>query len=274
MFQRIIFISLIILTLFVNPVFAEFKSQIGEVKDSRTTGQFFANLEIQIKLIGDDFDSIVGYRPVIDTAVDDTGKDLKEKKKKDNSFKELHEYQRQNPEIKLTFRNPSRKAEYVKTLAGKIEFFMPSKDPTATVKIKDIGKQFGKEIKSEALKKAGIAFSVLDKASYEKKKQEKEAKAKANPMAKALSGMFGGFGSVGENDLAFEIKDPNEKIVKYVLSDSAGSEIKAMSWMSSGETRVHNYTQKVPDNAVLEIHLATAKSVVAMPIKFTDIILP
>src|SRR6202008_13065 len=48
----------------------------GEIKDSRTTGSFFAGMEVELKLVGDVLVDAKGMRLNVDTAVDDTGRNL------------------------------------------------------------------------------------------------------------------------------------------------------------------------------------------------------
>lgn len=47
-----------------------------EVKDSRSTGQFFNELEIKLALTGDDVAGARGIRTLVTRAVDDTGRNL------------------------------------------------------------------------------------------------------------------------------------------------------------------------------------------------------
>ena len=77
----------------------------------------------------------------------------------------------------LKFKNPSRKAETIQELVGKLEFFLPDQDPASKIVVKNILSNSGKAVQSAALKAAGIEFSVLDKKAYDvHKKKEEEMK--------------------------------------------------------------------------------------------------
>ena len=82
--------------------------QIGDVSDQRTTGQFFSDLNVEVKLLGDDASDIKSVRVDIDKAQDDTGKDLIDPQKLERGYQELGQYS--GGKIKLVLKNPARKA--------------------------------------------------------------------------------------------------------------------------------------------------------------------
>jgi|GEM_PF-2892520 len=73
---QILALSLISTIAIVTSAGAQVQTQLGDVKDSRTTGQFFGGLTVNIKLLGDSVADAESIRTVINTAVDDTGRDL------------------------------------------------------------------------------------------------------------------------------------------------------------------------------------------------------
>ena len=70
---------------------ADVRVQVGDVKDSRTTGKFFANLEIELKLMGDDLDGAKGLRCTVTKAVDDTGRNLLKEEREKSSFSDIND---------------------------------------------------------------------------------------------------------------------------------------------------------------------------------------
>ena len=49
---------------------ADIRISVGEVKDSRTTGQFFSELELKLKLTGDDVPAIRGVKEAKGSTLD------------------------------------------------------------------------------------------------------------------------------------------------------------------------------------------------------------
>jgi len=150
-------LSLISTIAIVASADAQVQTQLGDVKDSRTTGQFFGGLEVKIKLLGDSVADAESIRTVINTAVDDTGRDLVDHEKEQNKFVTRDGQSRQIWELNLNLKNPMRKATTIKELTGEADLFVPKNDPDSIVKVDDFQKQGGQPIASPALSAAGIA---------------------------------------------------------------------------------------------------------------------
>lgn len=256
------------------------KVSVTEVSDRRSTGKFFNNLELKLNLTGDDVADIKGMRTVVDSAVDDSGRNLMGEREKSADFEDVQEGSQ--PEITIKLKNPARKATTLKKLAGKIQLFMPAKDPAATVLINDFTKMGGKPLSHPALAKAGVSATVLTKKEYDaiRKEAEKKAKEEAGKegldqaMMKALEGLFSAFFQVGENDLIFEISDPSANIIRMDAVDEKGEVIRRNGSMKSGGLLVLNYGEPMPANARLRIFLKTARSVVNVPLNLVNVPLP
>ncbi len=281
--MRIRMMLLFALFVAAAPAYAyDVKVTVAEVKDTRSTGDFFNNLEIKLKLLGDDAPAVRGIRTTITSAVDDTGRNLLLEDENKGRFEAVGDGGKGRAEVELKFRNPARKASVVKKIAGELELFMPDKDPAATVIIKGFMKSPGKPIDNAALKKAGITVTVLTKKEYEVLKQEKERKAKADvrkqgltdAMLSAFEGLLSGFFQVGDNDLLFKISDPSGNLVDMDVVDARGGKIKSRGIMTSGDLRVLNYGEPVPADAGLKMLLKTEKSVVLIPLRLVDVALP
>lgn len=255
---------------------------VGDITDSRTTGNFFARLEVELKLTGDEMADVKGIRTRITKATDDTGRDIINPEKASTDFEPYGENSFGGGGMKLEFKNPARKAAAIQTVAGEIDLYIPKNDPAASVKIDNFLTQAGKPITNPGLKAAKIDLVVMDKAAYEadqkKKAEEAKAKAKAEGMPADMlanfENMFGGFGGFDENSLAFKISDPEQRIVSMEVFDAAGQKIDNNGSMTSSDTKTLYYSQKVPANASLVINVATAKAITKVPLQLANVALP
>lgn len=280
--MHVLILLLFGLIIATSPSYAlDITPSVTDVTDQRSTGQFFNNLEIKLRLVGDDASSVRGIRTSITSAVDSTGRNLLQEKEqeKDSRFETVSEGQ---AEVKLKLKNPARKATTVKEITGELLLFMPDKDPTATVRIKDFIKTAGKPLKNAALEKAGVSVTVLTKKEYETLKKEEEKKAKDaaqkqgldQAMIKAFEGLFSAFFQAGENDLIFKIGDPSGNLIELDVIDAKGGRIRTHGSMKSPDLVVLNYSETVPADSQLRIFLKTQKSVVSLPLRLVDVALP
>jgi hypothetical protein len=258
--------------IFALPAFAEVNVALGDISDKRTTGQFFAGLEINLKLSGPELAEAKGIRTTVKDATDDTGKALKKTENRfgGDGFEELQkafgmgfnrgEKKADEFQVKLDFENPTRAAKTIKTLNGTIELLVPAKDPAAVI-IAGVAKDGGKPLENATLKAAGVEFTLRQPGKEEKKD----------------SG-FGFGGSLGANDLGYVIKDPKGKVASVEFFDAAGKKLESNGRMSSGfndsKTVTVSFNAKPPADAVAKIYVVTEKSVVTVPIALKDIALP
>ncbi len=253
---------------------------VSEVTDNRTTGQFFSGLKLKVQLVGDEMNDVKGIRYMLKTAIDDTGRNLIDPEKQTAEFKPYNQQSWHQKYLELELKNPSRKAATIKEIAGEIVLYMPSKDPNSKVEFANALSLSGKPLKHNGLRAAEVKMTIYDKAAYDKKKADEKAKQEAaakgtqGGMRQAFQNMFGGFMSMGENDIAFEIDDPKGRIVNYMFVDSAGNEVKRMSWITSGDIRTTSFQSPVPVDAKFVVELATPKSVLSIPLAFSNVALP
>lgn len=255
---------------------------VTEVKDSRTTGQFFNDLQIKLKLIGDDVVGAKGIRTVITNAVDDTGRNLlkdESAESKSPKFQSLQD-SGSGPEVELKLKNPARRSSVVKELSGEVQLFMPLRDPSATVLLTNFRK-LAKPVTDPALAKAGIQLTVLSKKEYETLAKQKEQQAAqeaekqmGQAMLQAFRGMLGAFFQVGENDVILQITDPEEKLINAEVVNANGAVIQTASTTNADDIRVMGFEQPLPADARLRIFLRTQKSIKVVPLKLIDIALP
>lgn len=257
--------------LLTHAAFAAVTATVGEISDKRTTGKFFAGLEIELKLSGPELANAKGIRTVVTAATDDAGNPLKKKENQfvADGFEELQkafgggfggEKKADEFQVKLEFANPARATKAIKAITGSIELLLPQQDP-ASVITATVSKEAGKPLDNAALKAAGIEIKLL----------------KPEPGAKKPAG-FSFSASLGENDLGYEIKDPKKKVAGVEFFAADGKKLESQSRMSSGfndtKTVSISFKTKPPADSVAKIYIVTEKSVLTVPLNLKDIALP
>jgi len=260
----------------------------GTIEDRRTTGRFFAGLEIELKLTGDDVADAKSARILVKKAVDETGRDLLSEKKSDEDFKSLG-----SSELKLSLKNPARNASAIKEIAGEVQLFVPTRDPASVVTIDHVTSRMDKAVDSPALKAQKIAVRVVSPKAHRaaakkreaeldkemaKHKEEMKKEAGDDKSAEALMALVKGFSGmmneVGDNDLILEIEDDEKKILDVSVVGPKGDKIDTNGSMSSGGLRILQFGQKLPADAKLKLLLQTRASIVSSPFSLANVPLP
>ena len=280
--------------------FAQVKVAAGTIEDSRRNDGFFNRLKVELKLSGASLSGARGVRVAVTKAADETGKDLLNDKPADKDFKELDATESE-AKLEIELKNPERRAMTVQEISGTVELFSPAKDPRSTIEIANFQRNIGKPITSPSLKAAGIEitvwtkemFDARKKAEEEKLNKELEQKAKQaektgktedvlGALTEGLTAIFGGlmssFASMGENDLAFHIKDAQSKLVSISIEDAQGKPIEREGRMSMGgsddKTVIYNFKDKPAANSRIRIFVLTSASIVRSSFKLTGVPLP
>jgi hypothetical protein len=264
---------------------ADVNVSVSEVKDSRTTGQFFAGLEMKFKIMGDGLLDARGVKLAVAKATDDTGRDLiKKDESGSRDFTKPDENRTGLVEIEAKLKNPSRKASVVKEVSGEVTIFSPGRDPNAVASIPNFMTVAGRKIENNALKAGKVELGIMTKKEFDgfKEQQKKEVKAKegemikelGEAMAKALGALFGSMMEVTENSVILNIADPDSKVVDVEFTDAAGGQLRSGSSMRTGDIRVFEFEKPMPRDAKLTVYLATPKALWKAPFKLQDIALP
>jgi hypothetical protein len=260
----------------------------GTIEDRRTTGRFFAGLEIELKLTGDDVADAKSARIVLKKAVDETGRDLLPEQKPDEDFKSVG-----SSELKLALKNPARSAAAVKEISGEVQLFVPTRDPAATIMVDRVVSRMDKAVDSPVLKTQRIAIRVVSPKAHRaaakkreaeldkemaKHKEEMKKEAGDDKTAEALMALVKGFSGmmneVGDNDLILEIEDEQKKILDVSVVGPKGDAIDTRGSMSSGGLRILQFGEKLPADAKLKLLLQTRKSIVSSPFTLANVPLP
>lgn len=229
---------------------AEVKLTIGDIIDHRTAGKLFDSVEVQLKIVGPELAECKGVRVAID-AVDDSGKLLKLEETVFNrrEFRPPnHPFNHDDPneyEVRVEFDNPPRFAKAIKSISGTIEILLPTKDPASIITAK-LAKDAGRPLVHEALKTAGIRLTLL-----------------------ASKG----------SEFRYTLFDPNSKLAAVEFYSSKGKLVKAESRMTSEDETGRKSIRLALDNpiapgVVAKFYLHTEKSVLSIPVAFSDLPLP
>src|SRR5439155_10499043 len=145
---------------------------VDEVDDKRTTGTFFAECDVKLKVMGDDVASALGIRAVrVVAAADDTGRDLKSDKEQGDMFFEANRDKKAVLQTTVKLANPARNAKTIRTLRGEVELFHPTAENGGIVTARDFLAKPGVPIAAPGLKAAKISLMYVTKDVLEAKKQ-------------------------------------------------------------------------------------------------------
>jgi hypothetical protein len=274
---------------------------VGEIKDSRTTGTFFAGMEVELKIVGDVLVDAKGMRLSVDTAVDDTGRNLIGEKTASPEFKEVDLSGKTAATAKVELKNPVRQATAIQELSGSVELLIPQRDVNSVATITNLNKNLGVPISAPALKAAGIELVIWNKNQFEARKKAEEEKLKkelaakrkkdgegasegdigeslADGLQKMFGSLFSGFTRMEENSLAFQITDPQSRLVNIEFEDERGKPISNNGRMTMGggkeKTTIYEFSEKLPETARIRIHILTSKATIKVPFKLTNVPLP
>ncbi len=275
-------ISVLSLTLTLSLPAQDVQTRLGDVKDSRTTGQFFAGLEVELKLSGDGLADAKSMRVAVQTATDDTGRNLIDPEKMSDRFESIDSAGSRNL-LTLKLKNPARKAVTVKEITGTLELLVPKLDPESTVAIEDFQQKTGAPFDVPALQRTKVSVIAWNKAQYEAARAAKKAADAKKPqgLGEALGSAFGemfGFGHLEENGIAIQVDDPDAKFVELEFQDAGGKKLESNGRSSTKSNKVttmfYDFSHQLPENAKLVIYLSTPKALVKVPVELKDVPLP
>ena len=266
----------------------------GEVVDDRfSEGMLTGHLHVELGIEGEGRDGIKAARFLVKESKDDTGSSLVGKDRKEARFEKVDQQMR----VRVDLGTPPRKAKTFQ-LSGKLELFVPAKDPKSVVKVPGALRTKDKPLKSSGLKSAKVGVTVLSKSAYDEQKKKQKlddakiaeirAEGKKHGMSdketdalielgKALQEM----GDTSLTDAAVILTGKladMEKIVDVGLQKSDGTsiDIGESSSSSDGKTKtmVLKPRETPPADAVLVFTLLTEKAKISIPVDLTDVPLP
>lgn len=254
---------------------------VGDVTDRRRNDGHFAELEIELKLEGSGIAGARAARASVNKAVDSTGRDLLKEDKKTTDF--AQGMGDDPPRVKLSLKNPARKAVAVKEVSGTLEVFLPGRDPAALVRVDKFFSSADKPISAPGLKAAQAEVMVVSRKTYEaekvkaeeRRKKESESAGLAGAMAEGFRALFEGFfGEVGENDVLLKVTDKGNRIFGAEIFDASGKKVDGRGSMKTSGFWILNFGEKLPADASLRIYVLTPKALVSAPFSLKDVALP
>jgi hypothetical protein len=261
---------------------------VARVNDRRTSGQFFAELNVSLELPKIQAAEVHASRVLVSSAVDDTGRDLVDREKQeptlDPSAGSMMATNTPSPAtVSLSLKNPDRKALKVKEVRGEIELYMPGRDPNSVAEIAKFASQTGKPLAHKALEANGVEIVLLTPAQVEaEKKRRAEAKKKeyaemgfdAETLENMLKSFLETLLQVEESQLVARIKDPNGRIQSISYIDGAG-ELKNVSRMEEdGVTVLSTWGGAPAADWKMRVSMKTPKNVARYSFALSDVPLP
>ncbi len=236
------------LSAFCRPLSAQPDVRIsaGDVTDSRYSGGHQrGSLALKVKVRGDGMEGVKALRFHLSDARDDLGNALLPEEEKPPEFRDVRGEAAQE---QLSFRNPAREASVFR-VTGRLELFIPSRDPNAVVKVSRALATPGRPLASPGLKAAGVRVIVLPR-----------------------TGMPGN--TVSLKGRTADIRRIHT--IRILRSDGREIPVGSRGWLSDGEETLMTLeaAEAVPKNAALVFTLLTEKARAEVPFDLKEIPLP
>lgn len=218
----------------------------GDVTDARFRGGHrTGGLSLKVKVRGDGMDGVQAVRFILADARDDLGNPLLEEKK---SAPEFRDVRGDMAEERLSLRNPPRAASSF-SVSGRVELFLPGRDPNAVVKVAGALAGPNKPLSSPGLKAENLKVTVL-------------LRARGSENAVRVWGSTADFDRI--------------RSIRILRSDGKEIHVGSRSSLSNGEETVMTLeaTEPVPRNASLVFTILTEKARAAVPFELKEVLLP
>lgn len=247
---------------------------VQEISDKRTTGQFFAGLEVKLALVGAGIPEARGVRRVkIERAVDDTGRNLiKEERFAKTPFDSVDASpSRDTLRVELELANPSRQAKTIQELTGYVELHTPHLDPKSVLTFGPVSGLYGKKLPLPASLNGKLSITPINKAIFDENRKA-NASGGDGELVQAFKQLF----SVGmdADTLGFLMQGDVQQVAAVEILDAQGKVLKQQSRSSSGGFVGLSFPGGVGAGAQIRVYLATPKSVTRLPIQMKAVALP
>src|SRR5512140_629905 len=143
--------------------------EVDEVVDNRLpAGAMTGTLDIHVKLAGTSLDKVTAARVIVKDARDNNGKVLEAPKPPDFTDRNVNA-----GILEISLPSPQRSAKSV-SVKGTVELFVPSRDPSATIKVDNALAKLDAPLSSKALKTAKLSLTPLSPQRYAEEKQKQK----------------------------------------------------------------------------------------------------
>lgn len=248
---------------------------VTEISDKRTTGKFFAGLDLKLSVVGAGIADSKGLRRVkIEKANDDTGRSLlrEEKFSKTPFDGEVVSPKGDAVDFELSLANPSRQAKTLQEVTGYVELHTPQKDAKSVLSFGPLSSLYGKKLPLPSPLASKLGIIPLNKTLYEDMRKANASSNDGGDLVKALKQMFSG--SMDAEALGFIVQGDMSDIVAIEVTDASGKALQRQGRFSSGNFTAINYPGGPPASAMIKIYLATPQSIVRLPIQLKALVLP
>ena len=218
----------------------------GDATDARISGGFqTGELSVVVRIRGDGIEGVAALRYFLTDARDDLGNLLLPETPGTPGFRDVRG---DRAEETIRLRSPARDATSF-LVSGRVELFIPGRDPNATVKVANALAHPNKPLSSPGLKAADLEVVVLTRAGLPREM------------------------------VAFHARTADfERIHSIRILRPDGTEIPVGSTARSSDgesTDVYlEASEPVPKNASLSFSILTAKACASVPFELKDIPLP
>lgn len=204
------------------------------------------NLVVELNLYGKDLKEIKGLRCILDTATDDTGKNLLLKApdltQTNQTWTPLVYDPQTPPGMQLLLDLPAQQASKVQELSGRLEILTPVHDPMCVLNFTRIAAQLNVELANPHLSAAQITMTVSTNS---------------------------------KPSVVVRVNDPLSKLFYFEIVDADGKEWDAVSsTTTAGTVTTHTYPGSLPKNATLRVCVPTPKSIITVPLNLKNVTLP
>lgn len=263
---------------------------VTAITETRSTNTFQSRCVLSLTFTGDAVFDAASVRAIkVDQAVDNLGRDLTPRGPAPESpFPPQVSAYGGSLTGTVLLRTTSRDAGMIKVLKGEAELFSPTKADGGRVIVPDILAHPAEPVENAALKRSGIELMYLTRQSYEAKKQQLEAQARASAgqagglgqLASAFAGTFGNMIAqmIGHIDprsgIAFYIADPEHCVAGIELQDASGQPLATRGTFRNGSFQEIRLQAPPPPHTRLRVYVATPEAVSWHPFELTNIALP
>lgn len=248
---------------------------VSEISDKRTTGKFFAGLDIKLSVVGAGVADSKGLRRIkLDKAIDDTGRNLlrEEKFPKTPFDAEVSSPKGDALNLELSLANPSRQAKTLQEVSGFFELHTPQKDPKSVLSFGPLSSLYGKKLALPAALAGKVGIIPVNKTLYEDMRKANASANDGGDLGKALRQIFSS--SMDAEALGFVVNGDMNDIVAIEVTDAQGKPLQSQGRFSSGGFTAITFPGGPAPGALIKIYLATPQSLVRVPFQLKAISLP
>jgi len=248
---------------------AQTKVTVGKVRDTRMEGKHPSGMQVFLTI--EDaalLQDVKSYRIVPTKASDDLGTDLLDTTR--HVLTESYQPFLSPKGLSVRLVSPPRRATVIRELTGEIQFFVPRRDPSASVIIASFSKQPAGPIASPLLAAAGVELNLPEQtvSGIANKGVVSASNATLPSTVQTPSGY----------SIRLSYTDPNERVVGLEFADAGGNTIRppgsGLGHHGAVTTRHFHFRDELADSTNLIVYLATPLAVVKVPFALTNIPLP